>query len=129
MNNMIEEHHDICQKNARLVIHNSSLWTKYQEGAQRVFEARRKKFGPGTERAAIEAVSEFDERYGPAFAERRQFIAGKIVREDIFILHRGQVVAQYIDFIVSLRTIDGATNLYCLGLYPELYSREQANAG
>ncbi len=126
--NTLEEHRKVCERNAKLVILEPALWKKYTEGAKLVFEARRSQFGLETEQAIIEAVPGFEERYGSALSEKRQFVDDKVIRDDVFITFNGNVVAQYVDFTASLRSIDGATGLTCLSLYPELYEGKAINA-
>ena len=119
---VVTKHNARCENEARLIVRNPALWAEFQDESRRAFEARRKRFGPETERATIEAVPGFDQKYGPDLADSRYFRDEKIERNDIFIVHGDQIVAQYVDFTASLRSIDGATNLYCLGSHPERYA-------
>ena len=120
---VVTKHNARCESEARLIVRNPGLWAEFQDRSRRAFEARRERFGPETERAIIEAVPGFDQKYGPDLADNRDFGDEKIKRNDIFIVHGDQIVAQYVDFTASLRSIDGATNLYCLGSHPERYAR------
>ena len=124
VHNIVEEHRNICERSAKLIVHDRSLWSQYQDSAQRVFELRKSQFGPETERATIEAVPGFDERYGLRLTNSRGYVENKIEQDDIYIVHEGKIVAQYIDFIASVPGIGSKTNLYCVGLYPEMYDRE-----
>jgi hypothetical protein len=117
---VVSQHNARCEKEAKLVIHDQKLWTEFKEGGRLAFEARRARFGPETERATIEAVAGFDQRYGSTLAIDRDFGDEQILRNDIYILKGGTVVAQYIDFTASLKSLGGSTNLYCLGSHPEL---------
>ena len=126
--NVVARHEAQCRSEARLIVRDPALWAEFQDGSDRAFEARRTRFGPATGRATIESVPGFDEKYGANLADDRIFPEGRIVRSDVFIVRGKQIVAQYVDFIGKFSSIDGSTNLYCLGLYPELY-RSDSRAG
>lgn len=121
---VVARHKAQCLHEARLIVRDPALWAEFQAGANRAFEDRRERFGPATERATIEAVPGFEQKYGANLADDRDFPEGRIARNDVFIVRGKQIVAQYVDFIGRFSGIDGSTNLYCLGQYPELYSKE-----
>ncbi|WOE75273.1 hypothetical protein [Alterisphingorhabdus coralli] len=120
---MSGRHEDICRKKAQIIVHNTAQWDIYQEAANRAYLERAKEF-PNTRRMVAEHIPGFEFKFGSNLEDTPKFIDGEIVRDDYYIIKNGLIIAQYVDFRGSYKTIGYTQSMSCIGLYPELYSGE-----
>jgi hypothetical protein len=123
LGDIVKEHEEICHAQARTIVHDKILWNEYVEGANRNFLNRKREF-PDTGRSVIEYVPGFEFRYGANLKERRTPVVDGILRDDVYIMMNGKVVAQLVDFLASYKTLGTASHLNCIGLFSNLYSLE-----
>src|SRR3546814_319665 len=119
--NLIQDHEKMCKANGKIVVHDRELWKAYVAGAEKAFQDRRRGFGEKTERSILEAVPEFDLRFGQKLEVNRKYPKKDIIRSDNVILNKGLPVASYVDFIAQYDSFSGPGRLTCTGLYPNLY--------
>lgn len=126
--NLIKDHKKICEKQSKVLIHNEIMWNEYVEGSNEAFQKRKSEFS-GTKLSVPEHVFGFDIKFGEDLMDDPTFISRKILRNDIFILKNQIIVAQFVDFTSSYKSMDGKTNFSCTGWYPDLYNLETTSNG
>ena len=119
----VQSHENFCRSNTRVIVHDTLYWNIYFELSNEVFIKRKNDF-PETERSLTEYVEGFDFKFGPQLKNERTSVSEGIVRDDIFLLKNGKIVAQYVDFIATYTVLGTTNSLNCTGLFPKLYSLE-----
>jgi hypothetical protein len=120
---IVQSHENLCRVNSRVIVHDKLYWNRYLYLANEVFIKRKNDF-PETERSVTEYVAGFEFKFGDQLKNERTSFPEGIVRDDIFLLKNGKIVAQYVDFIASYTVLGTPNSLNCTGLFPKLYSLE-----
>ena len=95
--NIFKEHEELCRREARVIVHDPDLWAQYLLEAENTYSGRAKQFSD-TGRAVVEYAPNFEQKFGADLKDNPATIDGAVVREDIFIVHHGKPVAQFVNF-------------------------------
>lgn len=123
-------HKTACKREAGIIVWNLPLWREYSSRASASHETQKreyladKRLQVGTSefrRLPLEYVAGFPIRFGPNLVELRSPPDKNLSRDDIFLLHRGKIVAQFKDITSNYDTIEIKQWLSCQALFPELY--------
>jgi hypothetical protein len=128
MENIIEEHERVCKQNMKVIVHDEKLWREYRAQSEAAYQKEILETPPMIGRTYYIPIGEFEVKFGERKTDFRANIPeNKIVREDVFIMKGGKIVAQIVDFIAYYKSIDGPTGFNCLHLYKNLNLRENEN--
>ena len=121
--NMFSEVEERCRREARVIVHDRTLWRAYLRGAQETHSERAAEF-PETRRSIVETVPGFSWRYGSELREKPNIPEGKVVRQDFFLLlDDSRLVAQFVNFYAR-KEFAGRSVKSCVGNFPELFGGE-----
>ena len=113
------DHERLCKSEARTIVHDPALWEEYLTAAEQAYSERAKDF-PDTERVVAEYAPEFEHKFGSGLTDAPSTMDGEVVREDLFIVKDGALVAQFVNFYAR-RDFAGRTVAACFARFPELY--------
>jgi hypothetical protein len=127
-NDLVDQHRALCRSKASLIIKNKALWLEFLEIGNKNYISRKTDFPQTGERLLLEYAEGFDFRYGSNLSVDRENPIDETVRNDIFVLKEGVIVAQLIDFVTNVGPSFGPAYVSCLSLCPDCYNASAADA-
>ena len=118
---LVEEHEQKCRDNVKVIVHDQDLWQQFRSQAQAAYRKEAAQTPPMTGRTYYTSVGEFKVFFGKNRTYFRPSAHNEIVRDDLFIMKGGRIVAQFMDFIYEYGgSLDGPTGFNCLHHYKEI---------